>query len=256
MAKVKRKTVNPAELKPHPMNYQHHGEMETRHLIESIKTHGQYKAVVVSRDGVVLAGHGVVKALTAMGRKTVNVAVVPYDHTDTRALKLLTGDNEIGRLADRDDLMLIDVLKTLDSESALLGTGFDDGMLAGLVAITAPPDVMYGDEGVEGESGTGGGGDPPEKSRGPQENNGAGEGAGNQDENDWDITPYEEEEIQWRVTVSFKDKETRDKFVIDRQLGEPVGQTKDILMFRFPNEGKLDFISLKFEGEDAKKKEA
>jgi hypothetical protein len=59
---------------------------------------------------------------------------------DPRALKLLAGDNEISRLAEIDDRALTDMLKEikLADPDGLLGTGFDDAMLANLLFVTRP----------------------------------------------------------------------------------------------------------------------
>jgi hypothetical protein len=95
---------------------------------------------VTSRDGTILAGHGVVEAAKAAGLEHVPVVRLDLDADDPRALKVLTGDNEIARLAAIDDRALADLLRDIrDTDlTGLLGTGYDDAMLANLVYVTRP----------------------------------------------------------------------------------------------------------------------
>lgn len=129
-----------SSLRPHPRNYQKHPPDQIGHLIESIETHGQYRNVVISRDGTILAGHGVVEALTKMGRTAVSAVRLDVDSNSPQALKILTGDNEIARLADRDDRLLSELLKEVKEYdlTGLAGSGFDNQMLANLVYVTRP----------------------------------------------------------------------------------------------------------------------
>jgi hypothetical protein len=62
------------------------------------------------------------------------------DPLEPTALKLLAGDNEIGHLAEIDDRALSELLKAIKDQdtTGLLGTGYDDAMLANLVMVTRP----------------------------------------------------------------------------------------------------------------------
>jgi hypothetical protein len=132
--------VRAADVKPHPRNYREHPDDQVDHIVESIRSNGFYRNIIVSRDGYALAGHGVLKAAIKMGLKDVPVVRVNLDHDDPRAWKILTGDNEISRLAEIDDRALTEMLRDIKSgdPSGLLGTGFDNMMLANLVMITRP----------------------------------------------------------------------------------------------------------------------
>jgi hypothetical protein len=128
-------------LKSHPKNYRVHPEDQLQHIIASIKEHGLYRNIVVARDGTILAGHGVVAAAKKMGLAQVSVVKLDLDPDDPRALKLLAGDNEIGRLAEVDRKMLADLLgdlKGLDGDD-LLGTGYGILDLDRLVASLGSP---------------------------------------------------------------------------------------------------------------------
>ena len=139
-ANFKSENVNIHTLKPHPRNYRNHPEDQLSHIIESIKVNGFYRNIVVASDDVILAGHGVVSAAKRMGIEEVPIVRVKFDSNDPKALKLLTGDNEISKLGEVDDRLLTELLKEIkdvDSEG-LLGTGYDDKMLANLLFITRP----------------------------------------------------------------------------------------------------------------------
>ena len=145
--------VNTKDLKPHPRNYQQHPDYQLRHIMKSIETHGFYRNVVVTADNTILAGHGVVEAATRLGIDKIPVHKVDLDANDTRALQILTGDNEINNLAVVNDRMLTELLKEImvqDQEIGLTGTGFDEAQLASLVMITRPAsEIKDKDEAAE-----------------------------------------------------------------------------------------------------------
>lgn len=136
-----------SKLKPHPKNYNHHPEDQINHIVAMIQLAkdfgietGIYRNIVISKDCTILAGHGVVQAAKQVGLNTIPVMQLDIDANDPRALKVLTGDNEIGHLREVDDRMLSDLLKNIrDSDlTDLIGTGYDDRMLANLVMVTRP----------------------------------------------------------------------------------------------------------------------
>jgi hypothetical protein len=127
-----------ADLKPHPRNYKTHPPDQLAHIEASIREHGFYRNIVVARDGTILAGHGVVEASTKMGLTEVPVIRLDIGPDDPAALKVITGDNEIGRRAEVDDRALTELLKDIGEQDDLLGTGFDEAMLANLLFVTRP----------------------------------------------------------------------------------------------------------------------
>lgn len=131
--------VSLSELKPHPRNYKKHPDDQLQHIIESIRQHGFYRNVVVARDNTILAGHGVVLAYRKMNAgDKVPVIRLNIEPDSSEALKVLAGDNEIGKLAEVDDRALTEILKDIRETDTvgLLGTGFDEMMLTNLVMIT------------------------------------------------------------------------------------------------------------------------
>jgi hypothetical protein len=131
-------------LRPHPRNYHGHPADQLTHLHRSLQDNGMYRNIVVANDGTILAGHGVVMAARKLGYENVPVVRMPFGPDDPRALRLLIGDNEIERLAFDDDRALTEMLRELGAEdiTALVGTGFDEKMLTGLLYATRTADEI------------------------------------------------------------------------------------------------------------------
>ncbi len=128
-------------LKPHPRNYRVHTEEQLSHIVKSMTQHGVYRNVVVANEWTILAGHGMVLAAKILGKRAIPVIRVPYGPNDPRSLKILTGDNEIARLAGVNDRELTELLKEIsesDGGNGLDGTGFDKTQLAALAMVTRP----------------------------------------------------------------------------------------------------------------------
>ncbi len=125
-----------SDLRPHPSNYRDHPPDQLEHIKASIQEHGFYRNVVVAQDNTILAGHGVVEACQELGIESIPVVRLPIDPESSQAAKVLTGDNAIGRLALDDDRALTSLLKELAGEGDLLGTGYDDEMVAALAHLS------------------------------------------------------------------------------------------------------------------------
>ena len=127
-----------ASLKEHHRNYREHPDDQLEHIAQSILENGFYRNVVVAKDMTILAGHASVLAAKRVGLKQIPVVKLNLDPDDPRALKLLAGDNETGRLAEVDDRALTEMLKEINDkiDDGLLGTGFDESMLANLAFVS------------------------------------------------------------------------------------------------------------------------
>ena len=132
--------VGVADLKPHPQNYREHPDDQIEHIVKSIQDNGFYRNLVIARDNTILAGHGVFKAALKMGLSEIPVIKVDLAPDEPAALKILTGDNGIGHLAEQDDRKLSELLKTIKdyAPNGLQGTGYDEKMLANLLYVTRP----------------------------------------------------------------------------------------------------------------------
>jgi ParB/Sulfiredoxin domain len=132
--------VRLAALHPHPRNYRGHPQDQIAHLVESLKEHGVYRNVVAARDGTILAGEGIWRAAQAAGLTEMPIQRMDLAPDEPRAIKLLVGDNELSHLAEDNDRLLSDLLKQVrETDTAgLLGTGYDETMLANLVMVSRP----------------------------------------------------------------------------------------------------------------------
>ncbi len=204
------------DLRPHPRNYKQHPEDQLKHIAQSIREHGLYRNVVCAKDGTILVGHGVIAALKMLGARSVPVIEMDIEPEDQKALKLLAADNEIGHLAEVDDRALTNLLrevKDIDADG-LLGTGFDDAMLANMLMVTRPrSEVRDFDEAAE-----------------------------------WVGMPeYEVQEKPWQLIVSFKTKEDRIAFVESNKIKKHGSEDGRSWSARWPPRGREDLVSVKYE---------
>jgi len=205
---------DPAKLVPHPQNYRKHPEDQLTHIIASVKEYGFYRNIVVGRNNTILAGHGVVQAALKMELAKVPIVRLDLDPESPDALKLLAGDNEISNLVDNDDRALTELLKTVRDQSpeGLLGTGFDDKMLAALLMVTRPESEIRGTDEAAAWVGM------PE--------------FGTKEE-----TP--------KLAVLFRNKKDRDEFVKKTGL-KPTYRSDAIWTAWYPHKGQDDLASVKF----------
>lgn len=133
-------TVRLADLRPHPRNYKTHPEDQLAHLEASIREFGFIRNVVIARENTILCGHGAVIAAERAGLVEIPARRLDLDPNEPAALKVLALENELGRFAHSDDRALTELLRTLRDESptGLLGTGYDDRILANLLMVTRP----------------------------------------------------------------------------------------------------------------------
>jgi hypothetical protein len=132
--------VSPDDVFPHPRNYVTHPEDQIQHLAQSMLENGFYRNVVTAKDGTILAGHGVVEAAKRIELEMIPIIRLNIDADDPRALKLLTADNEVSHLSEKNDRALTEILKEINDldPNNLLGTGYDSQMLASLAMVTRP----------------------------------------------------------------------------------------------------------------------
>jgi ParB/Sulfiredoxin domain len=202
------------KLTPHPRNAWTHPDDEVDHLAQSIAQHSLYRNVVVARDGTILAGHGVVQAARKLGRKRVPVRRLDLDPDSPQALKLLAGDNTIAHLAVVDDRELSEILRLVqqDDVAGLLGTGYDELMLANLVYITrAATEIPNVDQAAQ-----------------------------------WVGMPeYDAGEHPLKLTMAFRTADDRIRFLALLGLTEPPRGEKQILWPALPHD---DVLSVRFQG--------
>jgi DNA modification methylase len=117
-------------LLPHPMNYRRHGPEQLEVLRTSLREHGQQKPVVITSEGTILAGHGLVEAAQAEG--WAEIACHVYDGPHPEAF--LAIDNRASDLAEDDEDALSALLQRLDAEGELEASGYAHEDLDELIA--------------------------------------------------------------------------------------------------------------------------
>lgn len=218
----KAQTAKLVDLKFHPRNYKRHPDDQIAHLMQSITEHGFYRNVVVARENTILAGQGVVQAAAKMGFKQIPVIRLDLDPNEPRALKVLTSDNEIGKLGETDDRALTELLKEIMQKDSLDGTGYDAQRLAGLLYVTRPANEI-------------------------RDTNQAAEWIG--------LPGYETAEVPWKLVVSFDSAEKREEFVklmgveaISKTATPAKGaESKKTWATHWPPRPNLDAAALRFD---------
>jgi hypothetical protein len=125
-----------SDLKPHPRNYKTHPPEQVEHIKAAIRRSGMYKNVVIANDSTILAGHGVVLALTSLGASEALAVRLDCGPDDPEAIAVMAGDNEIARMGVRDDKLLAGLLTEVREKdpAGLMGTGYTDFALDGLLS--------------------------------------------------------------------------------------------------------------------------
>jgi site-specific DNA-methyltransferase (adenine-specific) len=118
-----------ASLRPHPRNYRRHPEHQLAILRESLRVHGQQKPVVITPDGTILAGHGLVQAAGLEGWEQIACHV--YDGPYPEAF--LAIDNRASDLAEDDEAALAELLRALDAGGQLDAAGWGEEDLGELL---------------------------------------------------------------------------------------------------------------------------
>jgi hypothetical protein len=133
-------------LTPHARNFRQHPPAQLSHLQASLREYGWARNVVVSRDNVILAGHGIVEAARKEGHATVPVYRLNLKGDDPKAEKFLVLENTVSRLAEDDDTQLAALLADVQRTEGLDGTGYTDGDLDALIAEMAGVDLLPMDD--------------------------------------------------------------------------------------------------------------
>jgi len=142
---MKLKTVKITELKPHQKNPRQHPDSAIAKLTRSIQEFGWTNPVLVSKDGVVLAGHARLKAAEKAG--ITEVPVIYLDLEGAKADAYLIADNKTQDLTDWDLPLLKDLLQELDTgEFDLTVTGFNEDEIEGLMTQFHVPEEGLTDD--------------------------------------------------------------------------------------------------------------
>jgi len=114
-------------LHPHPNNPRNGN---TDAIADSLTTNGQYKPIVTTKDGTILAGNHTYAAAMELGWSHIDAVVLDLDPDSEQAQRIMLADNRTSDLARYDDGLLLQLLDTLPDPT--VGTGFDTWALEAL----------------------------------------------------------------------------------------------------------------------------
>ena len=123
---LRRLAVKVESLSLDPRNARTHGTKNLAAIRASLERFGQRQPLVVSKDGVVIAGNGRLEAAREMG--WTHIAVVRVEDTHAEASAYAIADNRTSDLAGWDDGVLAEILEELRDEDAELAaaTGYSE----------------------------------------------------------------------------------------------------------------------------------
>jgi hypothetical protein len=130
-----------ARLLEHPKNYRVHTEKQLLVLMESLQCHQQAKPIVITSEGVILAGHGIAEAARRLGWD--EIACTVYRGNSPEAFLVM--DNRAGALAEDDSAKLSALLAEIEREEGLSGTGYFEDDVAQLLAQAEGKTPPHGD---------------------------------------------------------------------------------------------------------------
>jgi DNA modification methylase len=92
----------------------------------SLTRFGQRKPIVVTTEGIVLAGNGTLEAAIALGWDSIDVAVTPSDWDEATARAYALADNRTAELAEWDESVLAkQLLELMDQDFDIEAFGFE-----------------------------------------------------------------------------------------------------------------------------------
>lgn len=114
------------ELTLDPNNARTHSDTNLKAIQASLEKFGQRKPIVITDDGMILAGNGTATAAEALGWETIEVAIVPKEWDAETAKAYALADNRSAELAAWDTSILASQLIELDVAGWDIGElGFD-----------------------------------------------------------------------------------------------------------------------------------
>ena len=126
-------------VRPDPANYNQHSTAQVEQIAASLVAFGFDQPILARRNGLIIAGHGRLLAARQVGMTHVPVVYTDLDGID--AARRMIGDNRLAALAEPDAGALAELLRQLQAEDALGGTGYDDAAVDALLqSLTAASD--------------------------------------------------------------------------------------------------------------------
>lgn len=128
------KDIRLDELTPHPQNPRR-GDVDN--IRESLARFGQYRPIVVQAStNHIIAGNHTWRAAKAEGWRTIKATIIDVDDETARAI--LVADNRLADLGSYETVDLTELLRSIEREGGLAGTGYTTADLAALLSPSPP----------------------------------------------------------------------------------------------------------------------
>ena len=138
-----------SQLTPDPANARRHGDSNVSAIAASLEQFGQRKPIVVSKDNIVIAGNGTMRAAQSLGWELIDAVRVPADWSEAKIKAFALADNRVAELAEWDTSVLMEQAGELMAEGFKLEEfGFTDADLGVFeVQEVEPPKLEAGGKG-------------------------------------------------------------------------------------------------------------
>lgn len=119
------KKVLTKDLTLDPNNARRHSARNIEVIVNSLREFGQRKPIVVTADGLVVAGNGTLEAIRTLAWDYVDVVYVPTTWTDEQIKAFALVDNRAAELAEWDTSVLAEQLIDLSDLLDIQSFGFN-----------------------------------------------------------------------------------------------------------------------------------
>jgi hypothetical protein len=134
---MKIETLQIQELVPDPTNARQHDDKNLKAIQGSLKEFGQRKPIVITEDGVIVAGNGTVEAAKRLGWSKIDAVRIPGDWTPEMIRAFAIADNRTGELSRFDKVILTEQLVQLkEADFRLEALGFTETEVEDFSRIT------------------------------------------------------------------------------------------------------------------------
>jgi hypothetical protein len=123
---MKIQTLQIKDLTPDPANARQHDDKNLKAIQGSLKKFGQRKPIVITEDGVIVAGNGTVEAAKRLGWLEIQAVTVPDDWTPEQTKAFALADNRTAELAAWNSEILSEQMRELnEADFPILELGFE-----------------------------------------------------------------------------------------------------------------------------------
>jgi ParB-like chromosome segregation protein Spo0J len=117
---MKIQTLQIKDLTPDPNNARQHDDKNLKAIQGSLKEFGQRKPIVITEDGVIVAGNGTVEAAKRLGWLEIQAVTVPGDWTPEQTKAFALADNRTAELATWSPEVLASQLVELEEANFVI----------------------------------------------------------------------------------------------------------------------------------------